>query len=171
MHTHSRNICCHASTNPHSSAHTTKQLKTQITAWHTHSNVSPHILSTLSNICQAMPTCTWAQCRKPFIAAGASSKERTRTALFVKERKGWKLRTTRPIVLREGLQLSQLCVWVVFFHWATHQWGVVSGSTYWQMKHEKVDLFSFFFLQYSLLSDSHLRQDELPVASIMYNLT
>lgn len=81
-HSHSRNICCHASTNPHSSAHTNKQLKTQISAWrtHTHSNVHPHILCSLSNICQGMPMCTRAQCRKPFISAGASRKERSRTA-------------------------------------------------------------------------------------------
>lgn len=81
-HTHSRNICCGASTNPHSSAHSNKQLKTQITAWHTHThswNVNPHILCSLSNICQGMLTCTWAQCRNPFVSAGARRKEKHRT--------------------------------------------------------------------------------------------
>lgn len=39
-HTHSRNICCHTCTNPHSST-TTKQLNTQVTACHTLSNVNP----------------------------------------------------------------------------------------------------------------------------------
>lgn len=139
---------------------------------HTLANLNPHTLWSLSNICQGMPICTCAQCRKPFISAGASRNEWSRTGPFVQQRKGNKLRTTHSVALQVVLKLQSLWIWAVFLHWANHQRRMMwlGRCKRWLdfhswLKNMQSALWRVFPIQ------CHCRQDELPLAAVTYNLT
>lgn len=97
--THSRNICCSVCTNPHSCTHSNKQLKTQITAYHTRTHIHTHSLKckpTHIVLFQTYARACWrAQEHSAEIPLWMHKKEKNREKQGSREKSNW---TASPFV-------------------------------------------------------------------------